>query len=562
MNHLALFPYLRETLFFLALVGILIPLLQRLRVNQVVGFLIAGMLVGPQGLAREVQTLAELGVIFLMFLIGLELSVPRMWAMRRWVFLGGLTQVVLSALLIAGLVRLLDQSLATALLLGAVLSLSSTAVVVQLLSQQRALAKPLGQAAFAILMLQDIAVIPLMIFVDMFSSQPTGNLVFAMSLAALKSVAVVVLIFLVGRTVIRPLFRLFAQQRQPEVFMALTLLIALSTAGATAVAGLSLALGAFLAGLLLAETEYRHEVEVMIEPFKGLFMGLFFMSVGMLIDLETALREPLGIALCVIGLLLSKTLVAAAVLRIGRLSWGKSLEGGTLLAQGGEFAFIILGTAAVTQLMPNTTTQFVLVVVSISLMVTPLFAKLGAYLGAKIDDVHTQRVHAHEFHQTSSLKDHIIIAGQGRIGQLLADVLYQQGVDYVALEHDAVVVAKLVEKKRPVFFGNASRTDLLHKLNAAQAAAFIVTMDQPASAMHAVRAARRAYPSLPIYARSRDEQHACELLLAGATAVVPETLEAGLQLSSFALQAGGLGESQVAAAVQAERASRVVAKKD
>jgi CPA2 family monovalent cation:H+ antiporter-2 len=574
MDHAPPLPYLRETLLFLALVGILIPLLQRLRINQVLGFLVAGVLAGPYGFAlwmdrwpwletftfpraQGVQSLAELGVLFLMFLIGLELSVQRMWAMRRWVFLAGSTQVLLSSLVIGVLAWLFGNSVQVALVLGLVLSLSSTAVVMQLLSQQRGLAKPLGQATFAILMLQDLAVVPLLILVDLLTSKSAEGLAQTLTLTTLKSVGVVALIFLLGRRVIRPVFRLFAKQHQPEVFMALTLLIALSTAGATAAAGLSLALGAFVAGLLLAETEYRHEVEVTIEPFKGLLMGLFFMSVGMAIDVRAVLGQPFWIAASVLGLMTIKTVVAGGVLRAGGLAWGKALEGGMLLAQGGEFAFIVIGAAAATRLLPADVAQFMLLVVSLSLMATPLFARLGGRLGERLDRLNQTAGQANGLALPQSLSGHVVIAGQGRVGQLLAEVFHKQHVAYVAIEHDASVVAHLVQKGRPVYFGNAARADLLRKLHTANAAALVITMDQPAAAMHTVKAAREAYPSLPIYARSRDEQHAQELRGAGATAVVPETLEAGLQLSAFTLQVLGLPEAEILAALQTERETRV-----
>ena len=575
MEHQPALPFLRETLLFLTLVGVLIPLLQRFRINQVLGFLVVGVLVGPFGFAlwverwpwletftfprrQGVQSLAELGVIFLMFLIGLELSVQRMWSMRRWVFMGGVAQVLLSSLAIGLLAYLFGNPLEVAMVLGLVLSLSSTAVVMQLLSQQRALARPLGQATFAILMLQDFAVVPLLILIDLLASKSSEGMAQAMSLTVLKSVGVVVLIFAIGRTMIRPVFRLFAKQHQPEVFMALTLLIALSTAAATAAAGLSLALGAFLAGLLLAETEYRHEVEVTIEPFKGLLMGLFFMSVGMAIDLREVLHHPFWIAVSVVGLIAIKALVATGVFRVGGMSWGKSLEGGMLLAQGGEFAFIVIGAATAMQLLKPDVAQFMLLVVSLSLMVTPLVAKVCKTLGDRLDRLDpSSRSGPDELGEPESLSGHMVIAGQGRVGQLLADVFRQQSVPYVAIEHDAQLVSRLVKLGRPVYYGNAARLDLLHKLHTARAAALVVTMDQPAAAMHTVKAARQAYPTLPIFARSRDALHAQELRSVGATAVVPETLEAGLQLSSFALHAFGLPESDIASALEEERESRV-----
>ncbi|MBP7503422.1 MAG: cation:proton antiporter, partial [Aquabacterium sp.] len=279
-------PFLRETLEFLVLAGILIPLLQRFKVNQVLGFLGAGLIVGPYGLGLWVDTwpwlakftfprgeglsaLADLGVLFLMFMIGLELSAERLWAMRRWVFGAGALQVVLSSAIICALAMAFGNTWQASLVLGMVLSLSSTAVIVQLLSQREALASPMGQSIFAVLMFQDLAVVPVLILIDLLGRGSSPDMWSVTGLTLLKSVVAVVLIFVIGRKVIRPLFRNFARQRQSDVFMALTLLATLSIAGLTAAAGLSMALGALLAGLLLAETEYRHEVEVTIEPFKG-----------------------------------------------------------------------------------------------------------------------------------------------------------------------------------------------------------------------------------------------------------------------------------------------------
>lgn len=351
--HQAL-PYLRETLLFLALTGVLIPLLQRFRINQVLGFLAAGTLVGPFGLGLWTQempalanftfpdrsgvaALAEFGVLFLMFMIGLELSAERLWALRRWVFGAGTAQVAISAALIGLLAWLFGNPVEVAVILGVVLALSSTAVVMQLMNEQRTLGTPLGRAGFSILMLQDLAVVPLLILMGVLAKGSSEGVASLVLLTLLKSVGAILLIYLLGRRVIRPMFHAFARQRQPDVFMALTLLSTLGIAALTEMAGLSMALGAFLAGLLLAETEFKHEVEVTIEPFKGLLMGLFFMSVGMAIDVREIMKAPLLLPLSVLGLFAIKTAVVALILRIGGFGWGRAIEGGTLLGQGGEF---------------------------------------------------------------------------------------------------------------------------------------------------------------------------------------------------------------------------------
>jgi len=574
MEHATPIPFLRETLLFLTLTGILIPLLQRFRVNQVIGFLIMGAVVGPYGAGslvdtwpwlswitiprrQGVQALAELGVIFLMFLIGLDLSLPRVWAMRRWVFGAGSAQVALSALAIGGLAYAFGNSMEVAVVLGLVLSLSSTAVVMQLLTQARALATPLGQATFSVLMLQDFAVVPLLIIVDLLAQGSSHGVVEKLATTAALSVGVVTLILFAGRKLVAPLFRAFAQQHQSEVFMALTLLVTLSIAGATAAAGLSMALGAFLAGLLLAETEYRHEVEITIEPFKGLLMGLFFMSVGMGIDVQEIIRDPVWIASSVVGLLLIKSVLTMAVLRVGGLTWGQALEGGMLLGQGGEFAFIVIGSALGAGLLAPQIGQFMLMVVSLSLLVTPLFARLGQQLGQRWDArLHPQGPDASGSLVVPDVSGHVVVIGFGRVGQLLGEVFDQQRVPYLALEHNVERVARLRSEGRPIYYGNASRPELLHKLGLDRAASLVVTMDQPVAAMRVVRNARAQYPTLPIYARSHDEQHAQLLRAAGATAVVPETLEAGLLLTSFALGSLGLPDGDVHAIVAAQRDRR------
>lgn len=574
MEHHAGLPFLRETLLFLTLAGILIPFLQRFKINQVLGFLTIGVVLGPFGLPLfseqfpwltlvaftgddEMQSLAELGVMFLMFLIGLELSTERLWSLRRWVFLGGSAQIAFTAVLIGSIAYLFGNRIEIALLLGLVFSLSSTAIVMQLLTQKHELPTPMGQSSFSMLMMQDFAVVPLLILVDLLGQKTTDNLGVVVGITLLKSIAAVLFIFLVGRRVVAPIFRFFAKQRQPEVFMALTLLVALGISAATAAAGLSLALGALLAGLLLAETEYRHEVEVTIEPFKGLLMGLFFMSVGMGINLAAFFQNYLWILLSVLGLVLIKATVICLIMRRGSLSWGKSIEGGFLLSQGGEFAFVIIGVSVTTQIFSASLAQFMLLVVSVSLLLTPVFARFGQQIGKLVDarlDTKNKQV---QDALPETLNAHIVIAGFGRVGQLLADILEKQGVAYVAMEHDAHVVAHWRKQGRAVFYGNASRPELLRKMHMQGAVALIVTMDQPTAAMHAVLTARSEYPHLPIFARSRDEIHALELRSAGATAVVPETLEAGLQLSFFALNALMVPELEINHILNSERELRI-----
>ena len=565
------FPFLREILLFLTLAGILIPLLQRLRINQVLGFLAVGTLLGPFGLglmadqvpwlayftfprAEGVTVLAELGVLFLMFMIGLELSAARLWALRRWVFGAGSAQVAISAALIAGALLLLGQRVETAVILGLVLSLSSTAVVMQLMTEQHSSATRLGQATFSILMLQDLAVVPLLILIGVMSRGGDEGIAQLALTTLAKAGAAIALIYLVGGHVIRRLFRAFARRHQPDVFMALILLSTLGIAGLSAAAGLSMALGALIAGLLLAETEFKHEVELMIEPFRGLLMGLFFMTVGMGMDGRQVLAAPLWLGAAVFGLVAIKAMVIAPLLRAGGLHWGRAIEGALLLGQGGEFAFIVIGYAIAGGLVDAALGQRVMLAVGLSLFMTPVLARLGRAIG----DQGELRRHARAAHQhdadLSTARGRIIIAGYGRVGQMLGKLLTQQGLPFIAFETDARLASQLHQQGLPVYFGNAARAELLRRVHAQEAPAIVLTMDHPQSARHAVREIRREFPDIALFARARDEKQARLLKLAGATVVVPETLEASLQLSASVLEALGLERLEVDAIVDQERA--------
>ena len=572
------FPFLKEIILFLALSGLLIPLLSRLRVNPVLGFLAVGVLLGPYGLAslagtwpllswlsfvrpEDVDFLAELGVIFLMFMIGLEMSVERLWSMRRLVFgLGGL-QVALSAAAIGGLAIGFGNGVEAAVILGVVLAFSSTAIVMQLLIQRRELGTPLGQSTFAILLFQDLAVVPLLVLISILGAAAgEGSFASLLGSAMVKGVLTVVLIYLVGRRIVRPLFHQIAVDKQPDTFTALTLLTTLGVAALTWYAGLSMALGALLAGLIIAETEFRHEVEITIEPFKGLLMGLFFMSVGMGIDLRALLAEPLWIPLSVVGLLAMKAAIIFVLLRVFGLSWGRAAEGGLLLGQGGEFAFIVIGMALGLGLLERQVGQFMLIVVGVSMLAAPVVARLGQSLGDAID--RRAAPPAPEDAELGELGGHVIIAGYGRVGQMVGQMLAEQGVAFVAIENDAHLIAHERKAGVPLVFGDASRPELLRKLRIEQARAVVLTMDHTAAAIHAVHAIRRLVPMMRIIARARDEKHALLLREAGAAVVVPETLESSLKLTGSVLETLGVPPDAALRLLEQERERRIVALRD
>ncbi|MES2261247.1 MAG: cation:proton antiporter [Pseudomonadota bacterium] len=557
---------------FLTLAGILVPVLRRLGVNQMLGFLMIGICFGPHGIGSwanqvpwvalvafqdvdRIKPLGELGIVFLMFLIGLELSPTRLWAVRRDVFGTGVAQVTITAVVIGLIAFAFGNRPAAAMVIGMTLAMSSTAVAMALMSKQHALKTALGQKCFAILILQDLAVVPALILVEGLAGNNGKALWWALLVAVAKAAAAIALLYVVGRRLARPLFSSVAVQRQPEVFVALILLLTLGMAALTAASGLSLALGALLAGLLLADTEFQYEVEIIVEPFKGLLMGLFFMSVGMEIDLRLAAEFPLLLPASVLGLLAVKALVVMLLLL--PLGWASALQGGLLLGQGGEFAFIILAYAVSMQLLTPASSQFFLLVVSMSMLLAPGAAAIGAAIALRGEGGRDPAASAQtQESATVQLTGHIIIGGYGRVGQLIADVLGRQGIRYVAVESDRRVVEDARRRRHEdcVFSGDASLPELLQRLGSTHAAGVVLTMDDPRAALHAVRALRRHYPGLCLLARARDQKHARALTAAGATEVVSEAIESGLQLACFALNAAGMPMGAAGFHIEQERA--------
>ena len=563
-------PYLREAMLLLIAAGIVVPLLHRLRISPVLGYLLVGCLIGPFGLGllaadipllaaltitevHGVRHVAELGVVFLLFVIGLDLSFERLWTMRRLVFGLGSLQVLLSALLIGGVAHhAFGCSAEAATLLGAAFALSSTAIVMQLLAERRQLGTPLGRTSFAILLLQDLAVVPILFLVGVFGAPHSDDVGTSLLLALAKAAAVVVAIYLAGRLALRPLMRLVARTRSPEMFMAAILLVAIGSAALTGAAGLSMAVGAFLAGLLLAETEFRHEIEVNVMPFKGLLLGVFFVSVGMVIDVRIIVANALPVLAAVFGLIGVKALVIVALCRAFGLSRSVSLETGLLLGQAGEFAFIVLALASRMKLLEPQVAGFMLIVASVSMLVTPLVAMLARHWAASIE---RRRVSGAQADPTElgEVEGHVVIAGFGRVGRALARVLDAEQIGYVALDLDTDQVQRARAGGRPVYYGDASRLDMLQRARLDQARALVVTMDSASAADHIVRAVREVAPGLPIYARARDATHARRLLQNGASEVVPETVEASLQLAARVLAGTGMPEEVVDQRIQKER---------
>lgn len=564
-------PFLREGIVFLGVAGLLIPLLQRLHVNQIFGFLIAGALLGPFGVTsfvyeqpllawiafpsrEDVAGLAELGVIFLMFSIGLEMSLARLASMRHWVFGAGSAQLLLTAAAIGGIAFAFGNRLGDAAIVGFAFAFSSTAVVMQLLAHRGQLGTPLGQASFSVLLLQDLAVAPVLVLVAVIARGEDP--LTAASLAAVKAVVAIAAIYAVGRWLLRPLFRQLVVPGQPESLVALTVGATMVIAISTQAAGLSPALGALLAGVLLAETEFHHEIELTLAPFRGLLLGLFFFSVGMGFDFRALAAEPLLLPISVIGLFALKALVLAAVLRYAGLAPGAAVEGGLLLGQAGEFSFVVLGAAMAAGALESGVGSFMLLVVGLSLFATPPMARFATWAGAMVDRRYGL---ASEPPSTpSSDPPRVVVVGFGRVGLLLANLLQRERIPFLGIDASPRVAGRHRVSGIPLHFGDASRLDLLRRCGLEHAQVLVLTIDRPELAVRIVETARRAFPQLRIVARALDEAHARRLRDAGADAALPETLESALRLGSLVLSELGVPEDAIAAVVGDERERRLL----
>lgn len=561
-------PHLREVLVFLVTAGTAVPLLQRARINPVLGYLVLGGVIGPFGVGLHasdfpwlgsiviteldgVRALAELGVIFLLFMIGLELSLDRLWAMRRLVFGLGNAQILVCGAVIGLVAWSFGNSPSASIVLGACLALSSTAIVMHLLTQARRLGTPVGRTAFSILLMQDLAVVPILFLVGVLGASGAASIGRDLAMALGEAVLVIAVLYALGRLVVRPALRIAARSRSSDAFTGAVLLIVIGTAALTGAAGLSMALGAFLAGLVLAETEFVHQIEVNIDPFKGLMLGLFFMSVGMGIDWRVIGQEPGWIIASVAGLLGIKAVLNTGLCVAFGLPRHVALETGLLLAQAGEFAFIVVGLAQSNGVIPVATGQFVLIVVGLTMTVTPFVSVLARRVGVGLEG-HTATEHAFD-QQVPELEGHVILAGFGRVGRTLSEIFDAEGIAWLALDKDADAVSAARHERRPVWFGDAGRLDVLARARIGAASAVVVTMDDGKAAEQVVAEIRSEHPELPIYARARDMQHARRLREAGVDVAVPETIEGSLQLAGRLLAGLGISSEAIGYRLDSQR---------
>ena len=573
-GHLQTGAY-KDVVLFLATAGVVAPLLRRWRVSPILGFLAAGVVLGPHGLGAladrlpwlgqltienpaEVAQLAEFGVVFLLFTIGLELSWDRLRRMRAWVFGLGALQVALSLAVVAGVAMALGQPPAAALTIGAALSLSSTAIVMPSLAERKRQHTLAGRAAFSVLLFQDLAVAPMLVTLALVSQRGgaalTPDLIVAFAPAALGLAALVIL----GRLVLRPLLRSVAraQKAEPgqdqgqELFVAACLLVVVGSGLLSAGAGLSMPLGAFIAGLLLAETEFRHEVDTVIAPFKGLLLGLFFVSIGIGLNLPRLFEHPVLVVGAAIGLTAVNGLVVFGLARAFRLPWKSAAEAALLLAAGGEFAFVLLGQALSQGLVDRAVAESLLVAATLSMAAIPALAAVGARIGGRRTPVPDL---APEPDSTGRPPPQVLVAGYGRVGKLVGEMLRRHEIPWVGVEADHRLVEAGRRSGERIYFGDAARPELLIRCGLPDVAALVVTMDDPDGAETIVEVARELSAELIIVARARDARRAKRLYELGATDAVPETIEASLQLSEALLVDLGVPMGLVIASVHQRR---------
>ncbi len=557
-----------DALVVLATAGIVIPVVRRWGFSPVLGYLAAGALLGPLGLgsligalpflywvtvvdAKNVAGIAELGVVFLLFLIGMELSYERLKAMRRLVFGLGSLQIALSTAAIGGIAVLVGNAPAVSIILGACLALSSTAIVVEVLSNQGRLATTAGRASFSVLLAQDLAVIPILLFVSILGAGAGSSVVTSLVLALLNAMLAVAAIVVIGRLLLRPLFRLVASAGTSELFVAAALFVIIGTAVAAAMAGLPMALGAFIAGLLLAETEFRKAIETTIGPFKGLLLGLFFFTVGMNIDVRELARQPLWLFVSVVGLIGIKSILLTGLVRIFRMPWSAAIETGLLLGPGGEFAFVGIGMATTLGLIGANVSSFTLAVTSITMALIPVLAHFARRLAPKFAD--HKALDPELAIAPSGGSGHAIVVGYGRVGQVVCSMLDRHSIRYVAVDHDADAVPQQRRSGREVYYGDATNPEFLKSCGLADARAVIVTVAAEVAIDEIVRQVRALRTDIVVVSRARDAAHARHLYAIGVTDAVPETIEASLQLSEAALIGLGLATGLVIASVHEKR---------
>ncbi len=552
---------LGDVLILLALSVVAVALFRRMHLPPILGYLFVGVIAGQHALgwipeSEVIHLLGEVGVVFLLFMIGLEISIPHMLAMKHAVLGFGSAQMVLSTLVILGVAMLIGIPWQGALVVGGALALSSTAIVAKQLTEQVEMQSRHGKFALGILLFQDLAVVPFLVAIPILGGDSTDNIAVVLGIALLKGVATIVIMLAAGRWLSRPLFHRVASAHSVELFTLVVLLVALTAAWITHAVGLSLALGAFIAGMLIADTEYRHHVETEIRPFRDILMGLFFITVGTQLDIMALPGILHWVALLLIGLVVGKGLLIAALVRLGGHESGVALRTGVVLAQGGEFGFALLALALGNKLLSPEQSQPVLAAVVLSMAIAPLLIRRNGQIGAWLSRSYREHkeADAHIIEEESShLDGHVLICGFGRIGQNLALFLDEERINYLALDMDATLISEAWEAGQRVFFANAAHPEILQAAGLTRARALVIAFDDLQAAERIIHAVRRLNTTIPIIVRAHDDTHLEQLEAAGATEVVPESVEASLMLATHLLNQLGVDRDEITRVIEQAR---------
>jgi CPA2 family monovalent cation:H+ antiporter-2 len=530
--------FIQEIVILIGAAVLAVPLCQALRMGSVLGYLFAGLVVGPFGLklvsdVDAIKAIAELGIVFLLFVIGLELPVERLKRIGLPTYgLGGL-QILVTSLVIGLIAWLLDYNIVAAAVIGGALALSSTAIVIETLRKRQQTRSAMGKVAVAILLLQDLAVSPLLVVIEVTGQSVTqaldANLAAELGIAAVKAVIAIGIIMVAGRLLLSPLLRIVAGARSPELFVASVLLVALGTSYFTEQAGLSLAFGAFLAGMLLAETEYRHQVASDIEPFRGILLGLFFMTVGMSIDLLFAFDRIIIVLVLVIALMLGKGALIYGLGRAFGIEKWRALRVGAHLCQGGEFGFVLFALAAENGIIDPETSLTLVVAVAISMALTPALLNQGVRWLEKMES-RGALDNDNLSEEAEGMTGHTIIVGYGEVGGIVARLLKARELPYLVLDMSPRVIREARSRGEPVFYGDATIGSVLEAAQAGSANALVISTRTPQVAVRVLEAAHSHFPELPVFARGANESTVAELRKAGIADAVPETLDTGLRL--------------------------------
>ena len=548
-----------EILAILSCAVFIVWLFRKLNLPAILAYLIAGMLVGEQGLALvsenvDYEHFAELGIVFLLFTLGLEFSLPKLMAMRHMVLTIGGMQVGISMLIFIIIALLLGQSFSAAFAIGGILALSSTAIVIRQLSESGAMKRKSGQISVAVLLFQDVAVVPLLIIIPILAPGSDGSLLLSLAWALIKGVFVVSILMLVGKWVLPRLFNMVAQVRTDELFVLTTLLVTLVASALTQWFGLSMALGAFLAGMMLGESEYKHQLEADIRPYRDILLGLFFVTVGMKLDIALLLSSPMTI----IALMLSFMLVKVVIVRLLAVKAGEAAKdgwaSGIMLSQMGEFGFVLIALAVQVNIIAFDVASTILGAGIISMAITPYLIN-NARKWSKILSKEKVKDHSdlEQLPESQDLQDHVIICGFGRIGQTVSRFLKQESIEFVAIDIDPLRTSKAREAGENVLFGSSRQAELLHAANLSKAKLVVIAFGEDKQSAEVIQKVRSLSESVPILVRTRNDDQLDMLQEAGANQVVPESLEGSLMLVSQVLSLTGVPFSRIVRRVQKER---------